>query len=118
PTVQVNYVGPKIDVSTTSGFLKWKTDDLTDLDYSPFPAVTRTNHEEDFQFTEEARVSSSKAAPIALGSGVTLKWQAGLFIFTQNYTQRAVNTYSPFVLAQTLGFTVAQTTPDAALDDR
>jgi iron complex outermembrane receptor protein len=118
PTVQVNYLGPKIEVSTTSGFLKWKTDDSTDLDYTPFPAATRSNNEEDFQFTEEARIASSKAAPIALGSGVTLRWQAGLFIFTQNYTQHAVNTYSPFVLAQTLGITVAQTTPDAALDDR
>ena len=116
--MQVNYLGPTIQVTSTSGFLKWKTDDLTDLDYTPFPAATRSNHEEDFQFTEELRVSTAKGVASALRGGMTLRWQAGLFLFTQNYDQHAVNTYSPFVLAQTLGFRVAQTTPDAALDDR
>ena len=118
PTVHVNYLGPTIQVTSTSGFLKWKTDDLTDLDYTPFPAATRSNHEEDFQFTEELRVSTAKGVASALRGGMTLRWQAGLFLFTQNYDQHAVNTYSPFVLAQTLGLRVAQTTPDAALDDR
>src|SRR5262245_17916653 len=118
PTMQVNYLGPTIEVTSTSGFLKWKTDDLTDLDYSPFPAVTRSNHEEDFQFTEELRVSTAKGVASALRGGMTLRWQAGLFFFTQNYDQLAVNTYSPFILAQNLGLTIAQTTPNAALDDR
>src|SRR5207248_11572936 len=35
PTIQVAYAGPSIDFATTTGFLKWKTDDLTDLDYTP-----------------------------------------------------------------------------------
>ena len=118
PTVQVTYAGSKIDFTTTSGFLKWKTDDATDLDYTAIPAATRTNHEEDFQFTEEARVASAKAAPVTLGSGVTLKWQAGVFIFTQNYDQLAVNSYAPFVVSPFITFPVQQTTPDAQLDDR
>ena len=68
-TVQVTYAGPRVDFSTTTGFLKWKTEDLTDLDYTPLPLITRNNAEEDFQFTEEARFSSAKAAPVvALGS--------------------------------------------------
>jgi len=25
-----------------------------------------------------------------------MRWQAGVFVFTQNYTQDAVNNYSPF----------------------
>ena len=37
-----------------------------------------------------------------LSRGVTLRWQAGLFLFSQNYTQDAVNTFSPFVLSQFL----------------
>jgi iron complex outermembrane receptor protein len=46
-----------------------------------------------------------------------MKWQAGLFIFSQRYSQTAVNTYSPFVLDPMINFTVAQTTPDARLND-
>ena len=83
PTIQVAYAGPSIDFATTTGFLKWKTDDLTDLDYTPLPLVTRTNAEEDFQFTEEARISSARAAPVVLSDRVTMKWQAGVFVFTQ-----------------------------------
>ena len=83
----------------STGFLNWKTEDFTDLDYTAAPLVTRSNAEEDFQFTEELRFASATAAPIALSNGVALKWQAGLFLFTQNYTQDAVNNYSPFVLS-------------------
>jgi len=118
PTVQVSYAGPKIDFTTTSGFLKWKTQDLTDLDYTAYPIATRDNTEEDSQLTEEARFASSKAAPIRVSPSVTLKWQAGLFVFTQNYTQNAVNSYSPFVLSPLITFPVAQHSPDAALKDR
>jgi iron complex outermembrane receptor protein len=118
PTIQVMHSGDRVDFSSVTGFLKWKTDDLTDLDYTALPLATRTNAEEDFQFTEEVRFSSAKAAPIALSPAVSLKWQAGLFVFTQNYTQDAVNSYSPFVVSQFIPFAVAQHTPEAALDDR
>ena len=117
PTIQVAYAGPSIDFATTTGFLKWKTDDLTDLDYTPLPLVTRTNAEEDFQFTEEARISSAKAAPVVLSDRVTMKWQAGVFVFTQNYTQDAINTYSPFVLSPFVSAPVSQHSPKSALDD-
>jgi len=117
PTIQVAYAGPSIDFATTTGFLKWKTDDLTDLDYTPLPLVTRTNVEEDFQFTEEARISSAKAAPVVLSDRVTMKWQAGVFVFTQNYTQDAINTYSPFVLSPFVSAPVSQHSPKSALDD-
>jgi iron complex outermembrane receptor protein len=117
PTVQTSYTGTKIDVSTTTGFLRWKTDDLTDLDYTALPLVTRTNAEKDFQFTTEARVASSKSAPIAIADHVAMRWQAGLFVFTQNYEQDAVNSYSPFVLSQFLNFPIVQHSPQSALDD-
>jgi len=117
-TVQASYVGPSIEFSTTTGFLNWKTQDFTDLDYTPLPLLTRNNAEKDFQFTEEARVASAKTAPIALGHRVTLKWQAGVFAFTQSYDQDAVNNFSPFVLSQFLNFPISQHSPQSALDDR
>jgi iron complex outermembrane receptor protein len=117
-TVQLAYSGPKIDVSTTTGFLNWTTEDLTDLDYTALPLITRHNAEEDFQFTQEVRFASAKAAPIALADRVTMKWQAGVFAFTQNYEQDAVNSFSPFVLSPFLGFPVSQHSPQSTLDDR
>jgi iron complex outermembrane receptor protein len=117
PTVQVSYTGTALDFTTTTGFVKWKTDDLTDLDYSPLPLITRSNHEEDFQFTEEVRVSSSRSAPIALSGRVAFRWQAGIFVFTQDYTQDAVNTFSPFVLSRFVNVPVSQHSPQAALND-
>ena len=118
PTFHASFTGSTIDFSTTTGFLKWKTEDLTDLDYTPQPLITRRNTEEDFQFTEEARFSSAKAAPIALSPRAAMKWQLGVFAFTQNYTQDAVNDFSPFVLSPFLAFPVSQHSPQSALDDR
>ena len=89
PTFHVTRTGRRVDISSVTGFLKWKTEDLTDLDYTAAPIATRSNAEEDFQFTEEVRFSSAKAAPIALSNTVALKWQAGLFLFTQHYKQDA-----------------------------
>jgi iron complex outermembrane recepter protein len=118
PTIRVAYAGPKTEFSTTTGLLKWKTNDLTDLDYTAQPLVTRQNAEEAFQFTEEIRFASAKAAPIRVADRVTMKWQTGVFVFSQNYDQDAVNTYSPFVLSPLLGVPVSQHSPQSALDDR
>ena len=117
PTFHLTHSGTRVDFSSITGVLKWKTSDFTDLDYTAFPLATRTNDEEDVQFTEELRFASARNAPITVSDRVTLRWQAGLFLFTQNYDQTAVNAYSPFVLSQFVGFSVAQTSPDAALDD-
>ncbi|HEY7056575.1 MAG TPA: TonB-dependent receptor plug domain-containing protein, partial [Vicinamibacterales bacterium] len=91
-TVLARHEGARLTVSSTTGFVSWKTGDLTDLDYTPLPLITRSNDEKDFQFTQEVRVASAPAAPIALTDKVSLKWQSGLFLFTQNYDQHAVNT--------------------------
>jgi iron complex outermembrane receptor protein len=117
PTLQVAYTGSTIDFSATTGFVKWTTEDFTDLDYTALPLITRHNTEEDFQFTEEARFASAKAAPIALLDRLTMRWQAGVFVFTQRYTQTAVNNFSAFVLSPLVGFPVSQHSPDSALDD-
>ena len=116
PTVLVRRAGSKVDLTSTTGFVWWTTDDSTDLDYTPLPLVQRNNHEEDLQFTQEVRVSSARSAPMEMGNA-SLAWQAGLFLFTQGYNQDAVNWYSPFVLSQFINFGVQQHSPQAALDD-
>lgn len=117
-TVEVAYDGPKFNFSTITGFLNWNTEDLTDLDYTAVPLITRNNAEKDFQFTEELRLTSAKAATIQMSDSVTMKWQTGLFVFTQNYNQDAVNNFSPYVLSPLLAFPVSQHSPLATLDDR
>jgi iron complex outermembrane receptor protein len=117
PTVQLTHAGRRLDFSSTTGFLRWKTADLTDLDYTRAPIATRTNDERDAQFTEEMRFSSAKGAPIALTPKVGLRWQAGLFLFTQHFTQDASNSYAPFVVSPFIPFAVMQHSPQATLDD-
>jgi iron complex outermembrane receptor protein len=118
PTLQLLHSGTNVDFFTTTGFLKWKTEDLTDLDYTALPLLTRNNKERASQFTEELRLASSKTARVALSDRVALRWQAGVFVFTQNYDQDAVNNFSPFVLSPFIAFPVSQHSPNAALDDR
>ena len=84
--------------SSTTGFLNWKTQDVTDLDYTPRPLLTRDNTEKDFQFTQEIRFASADTAPIRLTDSARLRWQTGVFLFTQAYEQDAINNYAPFVV--------------------
>jgi len=114
-TIQTERTGSTMRLSTTTGFVKWKTEDSTDLDYSPLPLATRDNAEEDFQFTQEVRLAS--ATPAKLSDTAVLKWQSGLFFFTQSYQQDAVNTLAPFVLSPFVGVPVNQYSPVSELDD-
>ena len=106
-----------MDFSSTTGWVWWKTEDATDLDYTPLPLITRDNNEKDLQFTQEFRFASAENVSVALlADNLALKWQAGTFFFTQNYEQLAVNTYSPGVLP--FGpFPVDEHSPEAQLDD-
>lgn len=108
--------GNRIAFSTTTGFVRWKTFDATDLDYMPLPLVSRENTEKDFQFTQEVRLASAAAAPVRLGDAVSLAWQTGAFLFTENYEQLAQNSYAPFVLSPFVDFPVIETSPDAEID--
>ena len=105
--------GPVV-FSSTTGFLNWKTQDVTDLDYTPHPIATRDNTEKDFQFTQEIRFASAETAPVRLSDAARLRWQSGVFLFTQSYEQDAINNYSPFDMAP---FPVSQHSPRSALDD-
>ncbi len=111
-TILTERKGADFTISTTTGFLRWTTEDATDLDYSPVPLATRNNDEKDFQFTQEVRVASVK--PKALPRDASLRWQAGAFLFTQNYQQDAVNHLAAFVVAP---IAVNQYSPVSELDD-
>ncbi len=116
-TLQNSLRGSRFAFSSTTGFVRWKTQDLTDLDYTPLPLIRRNNSEKDLQFTQEVRFASAPGAPAHLGSAATLRWQTGVFLFSQNYDQDAVNNFSPFLLSSQLGFPVSQHSPKSALDD-
>jgi iron complex outermembrane receptor protein len=116
-TIVNRHEGANLTLTSTTGLLEWKTEDQTDLDYSPLPLVTRDNREESFQFTQEVRVASSASAPVRFSDGAALRWQGGLFLFTQNYEQEAARNFSAGFLSPFLPFPVRQTTPEADLDD-
>lgn len=113
-TILVRRVRGPVTFTSTTGFLNWKTQDLTDLDYTPRSIVTRDNTEEDFQFTQEIRFASGDNASVVLSDAARLRWQGGLFLFTQGYDQDAINSFSPNVVAS---FPVSQHSPRSALDD-
>jgi len=116
-TLNVRGTGLNFAIEGNTGFVKWNTEDATDLDYSPLPLATRTNNEADRQFTQEIRLSSPANAPMALTDQLMLKWQAGIEYFNQAYEQDAVNTLSPFVLDPQVPFPVALTSPEASIDN-
>lgn len=116
-TVTARRQGSRFTFASTTGIIRWKTQDVTDLDYTPLSLITRDNTEEDVQFTQEFRFASTPAAALKLGGNSTLGWQAGAFLFTQNYDQLAVNSFSPFVISEFVNFPVDQTSPEADLDD-
>jgi iron complex outermembrane receptor protein len=109
--------GERLTFTSSTGLVSWQTEDATDLDYSALPLATRTNAEDSFQFTQELRVASPASAPAQLSDALSLAWQSGALFFTQDYTQQAANTISPYVLSQFIDFPVTQISPDAALDD-
>ena len=112
--IQVRRTGGPLIFSSTTGIVKWTTQDVTDLDYTAQPLITRDNTEKDTQFTQELRVASSETSPVVLSDSARLRWQAGVFFFTQDYSQDAVNSYSPFLVAP---FPVSQHSPKSVLDD-
>ncbi len=116
-TVLLRREGQRLSFSSTTGFVSWKTYDLTDLDYTAYPYATRENAEQDHQFTQEFRLASAAQAPVRLSDRIGLKWQTGVFLFTQDYAQNAVNSFAPGALSPYLPFPVDQHSPQSALDD-
>ena len=117
-TVNVRGTLGRFAIDSTTGFVKWNTEDETDLDYTPLPLATRSNLEEDRQFTQQVRFASPENAPVQLNDAATLKWQAGVDYFNQAYDQDAVNTLGAFVLSPQVPFPVAMHSPESSIDNR
>ena len=113
-TLVARHHGAKLTFTSTSGLVHWKTMDVTDLDYTPLSLITRDNAEKATQFTQEFRLAGS---PVTLSDKATLTWQAGVFAFSQDFEQDAVNTYSAFVLSQFAPFPIRQHTPKGTIDE-
>jgi iron complex outermembrane receptor protein len=116
-TVTLRGDGERVSLTSSTGFVSWKTEDATDLDYTPLPLATRNNAEDALQFTQEVRLASPPNAPVQLNDALSMKWQTGVMVFTQGYDQLAVNSLAPFLLSPQLGIAVQQYSPDASLDD-
>ncbi len=52
------------------------------------------NAEQQHQFTQEFRFASSKDKPLKLNDAVKLDWQAGVFVFNQDYRQNTARNIS------------------------
>jgi iron complex outermembrane receptor protein len=115
-TVVARRAAGRLTFTSTTGFVNWKTFDETDLDYTALPLITRSNEEKDFQFTQEIRFASGPGGAVRLSDAGSLRWQAGVFLFSQNYEQDASNTFAPFVLSPQLAFGATQVA-QADLDD-
>lgn len=116
-TAIVRREGQRLSLSSTTGVVRWSTEDETDLDYTALPLARRLNAEKATQFTQEVRLASAANAPLVLANRVALRWQSGLFFFTQGYEQQAVNTFGPSVLSPLLPMAVALHSPESQLDD-
>lgn len=116
-TVLLRHERESLTFSSATGLVGWRTDDATDLDYSPLPMLRRTNEERSTQFTQEVRVASDTWVPSWISDDIGFKWQAGAFFFAQNYEQDAVNSFAPFVLSPFVNVPVDQTSPQAELGD-
>lgn len=110
PTLRLDHKGKLVDFTMITGLVHWQTEDLTDLDYTSDPALysTRLNSEQETQFTEELRFASAKDAPLVLGDNLKLKWQTGLFVFSQDYRQDAFNDLSSLFAVGMPGFRMNQ----------
>jgi iron complex outermembrane receptor protein len=115
PTLQLDYRGRALQVSSVTGGVWWKTADATDLDYTAAPLITRRNDEKCRQLTQEIRFASPAGQSLTLTADCRLRWQAGLFCFDQDYDQSVWSNLSPYV-AQT-PFPLRDQT-DAALNDQ
>jgi iron complex outermembrane recepter protein len=118
-TLLLDYRGRAVDFVSITGGVWWKNHSVTDLDYQTatlmnggFFAV-RDNVDQQHQFTQEFRLGSAKDKAVNLGSALNLKWQTGIFIFSQSYEQGALNNFSSIY-----GFFPSQTrTSFTDLDD-
>jgi iron complex outermembrane receptor protein len=95
PTLLVTYHANDFDFTSTTGYVGWETIDSTDFDNLPFPLSTLYNREKMSTWTQEFRFANPATKPITLGPEATLRWQAGIFLFSANYEQQATASLNP-----------------------
>lgn len=99
-TLIADYHGSAVDFSSISGGVWWKNHSLTDLDYQTATLANyglyaiRDNVDQQHQLTQEFRFASTKDKAVHLSNALNLSWQAGIFVFNQNYQQDAANDIS------------------------
>lgn len=86
-TLLLTYYTDFMEINSISGAGFWELVEKTDLDYSAMPFMTSSNKEEQTQYTQEVRFSSPKNRPITWNNSLALNWQAGIFVFKQDYNQ-------------------------------
>ena len=93
PTFQVTWHADKFDVTSTTGLVWWKTQDVTDLDYSnvnffgPGTFLLRNNRQQQTTWSQEFRFSNPKGVPVTISDSAFYTWQAGAFFFDQTFQQ-------------------------------
>lgn len=95
PTLALEYSGDKVDFTSITSFVKWDTDGITDLDYTPYSESTREQNIKNTQFTQEFQWSLSEYSSIDLNDSMKLAWQAGALFFTQDYDESSINDIPP-----------------------
>ena len=113
-TIQARRVGGPVVFSSTTGFLNWKTQDVTDLDYTPRADPDARQHGEGLPVHRRKFASLRRTTGRSGLRPARLRWQTGVSLFTQAYQQDAINSYAPFLFAP---FPVSQHTPLSKLDD-
>ena len=114
-TLAVDYTGGAVDFTSITGGVWWKSHALTDLDYQIATLANygmyaiRDDSEQQNQFTQEFRFASSKDRPLSMSDALKLDWQAGVFIFNQDFQQHAANDIS-----STFGFFPASVSTSSA----
>jgi len=116
-TVQTRREGDRFNFETITGAVRWKTRDMIELDYSTRPLFTRDNRETDLQLTQEVRLASG-ASRHRLTNNVSLGWQTGVFLYTQNYEQDNVTVYPPFLLSPSVLVEAREHFPQSELRDK
>ena len=80
-TILTRREGARVAFASTTGVVRWKTRDLTDVDYTPLPLLTRDNAEEATQFTQEVRLQGE-------AFGGKLDWLVGGIYINEKLTTR------------------------------
>lgn len=99
PTLSLTAYAGDLKVSAISGWQRWETTGVTDVDFSAANFATRRDVSSEEQFTQELRLANAPGADLQLSTDWTQAWQIGCFYFYSHRQQDLTSTYSPLYLA-------------------